>query len=684
MSDTAREESGGDESEKSVSREPDRRRFMRGTAVALGLSGAGVSGSAAAEGDEKDDGEDGSEGWEVESVSDPEGVVSASHPIAAEVGAEVLESGGNAFDAAAAVQLALTVVDPYGSGLGGSGMLVGYSASEDGPVTLNCQARAPIDASVGMRYDDEGNLKPPAQRSYGGISIGTPGTLRGLDVMLKRWGTRSLGDLATRPREIAAEGFELDERVASVLSAVVWRMNDAALEIWAPDGEPLEAGDLVVQEDLAGTLSLIEEGGIDPFYRGEIGEAIVDLVQDAGGVMEMADLRSYRPTIDPPTRVTYEDSHPTIGKAVDVLSTPPPVEGGLVVPGMLKIIEGMELPDDPLSATRYHRTWAARATIENPMISTTGDPEFVDVPVRGILSDDLIASRRDLIDPDERNPDLLGAESDPWARQPGEPWTTDPPVGVDDGDVPGEFEPPTTEDTTHFSVADGEGNVVSFTGTLSSGFGTGAVVPGYGFFLNNSIAQLGETGPDRLGPLRRYNTTAAPTLVLRDGEPFLTCGSPGGIVISQVVADVLVNVLEYGMSLEEAVAHPRMYVFTGEYEAAVPEDTIDGLESMGYTMADEPTGPLGDTQMVAVDRDGPMGVYDPRRGGGVVGASGEDVGRPPRGPPADVPGRGPPGLGEEDDHPGGPPGEGGDHPGNGNDPPGHGGDRPGRGNGGPP
>lgn len=670
MSDTGGGEVGEEETDGRGSRGPDRRRFMRGTAVALGLSGAGVSGSAAAaEGDDEDDG---GEGWEVESLHDPGGVVSASHPIAAEVGADVLESGGNAFDAAAAVQLALTVVDPYGSGIGGSGMLIGYSAGEERPVTLNCQARAPIDASPAMRYDGDGDLKPPAQRSYGGISIGTPGTLRGLDVMLKRWGTRSLGELATRPRKIAAEGFKLDERVANVLSAVVWRMNDAALEIWAPDGEPLEAGDLVVQEDLAKTLSLIEAEGIDPFYRGEIGEAIVDLVQGAGGVMEMADLRAYRPTIDPPTRVSYDDPHPTIGNSVDVLSAPPPVEGGLVVPGMLKILDGMELPADPLSATRYHRTWAARAAIENPMITTTGDPEFVDVPVRGILSDDLIASRRDLIDPDERNPDLLDAESDPWARQPGEPWTTDPPVGVDGADVPGEFEPPTTEDTTHFSVADGDGNVVSFTGTLSSGFGTGAVVPGYGFFLNNSVAQLGESGPDRLGPLRRYNTTAAPTLVLQDGEPLLTCGSPGGIVISQVVADVLVNVIEYGMSLEEAVAHPRMYVFTGEYEEAVPQDTIDGLETMGYTMADDPTGPLGDTQMVAVDRDGPMGVYDPRRGGGVAGAGGEDVGRPPRGPPADVPGRGPPGLGNGDDHPG-----------NGDDPPGHGGNRPGRGNGGP-
>lgn len=613
----------GDSSNAAVG--PDRRNFVKGTAAILAVSGTGLvsSPATASEDDSRD----------AETIRDDEGIVAASQPIAAEIGTEVLAAGGNAFDAAAAVQLALTVVDPYGSGIGGSGMMVGYSAADDRTYTLNCQARAPIDASVDIRYEEDGSLKPSDERSYGGISIGTPGVLRGLDVMLKNWGTMPITELASRPAKVAEDGFEVDDRVASVVSGVAWRFNDAAQAVWAPGGDPVQAGDVVVQEDLAKTLRMIEEDGICPFYRGEIGEAVVEMVRDAGGVMRLEDLRSYRPTIDRPTQIRYENPHPTLAndQPVDVVSAPAPVEGGLIVPGMLKLLDELDLSDaDSLSAERFNLTWQARAAMEDPVITTSADPDFVDVPGTGILDEEFLDTRRDLIEPGARNPDILETESEPWAYQAGEPWTTDPPVGVDEGDVPDEHEPP-AEDTTHFTVADCDGNVVSFTGTLSSGFGTGAMVPEYGFFLNNSVAQLANSGPTAIGPLRRYTTTVAPTMVLRGGKPLFTCGSPGGIVISQVVADVVLNVLEYGMSLREAVEHPRTYVFTGEWEEGIPDETIDGLEALGYDMATTPVADIGDTQMIAVDqeRDELVGVYDPRRGGGVAGV-GDDNGRDPR------------------------------------------------------
>ncbi|WP_255171427.1 gamma-glutamyltransferase [Natrononativus amylolyticus] len=618
-------ESRGDSSPSSDASGPARRDFMKGTAAAFAVAGTGLVPMQAAAS------EDG--GWEAETIRADDGIVAASQPVAAEVGAEVLDAGGNAFDAAAAVQLALTVVDPYGSGLGGSGMMVGYSAADERTYTLNSQVRAPIDASVDIRYDEDGNLKPSNDRRFGGIAVGTPGTLRGLDVMVKNWGTMDLSELAGRPAEIAEDGFEVDERLASVVAGVAWRFNDAAEEIWGTDGDPVQAGETVVQEDLGRTLRLIEDDGIRPFYRGEIAEAIVETVRDAGGVMRMADLQSYRPTLDRPTQIRYDNPHPTIAnnEPIDVVSAPAPIEGGYIVPGMLKLLDELDVSDvDSLSAERFNLTWQARAAMENPVITTAADPEFVDVPSSGILDDDFLDTRRDLMTPGERNPDLLDEESDPWAYQAGEPWTTDPPVGIDDEDVPDEHEPP-EQDTTHFTVADGDGNVVSFTGTLSSGFGTGAIVPEYGFFLNNSVAQLANSGPTQIGPLRRYTTTVAPTLVLRGGKPLFTCGSPGGIVISQAVADVLVNVLEYGMTLKEAVEHPRMYVFTGQWEPGTPEETIDGLEDLGYEMNASPGGGVGDTQMIAVDQERGelVGVYDPRRGGGVSGV-GTDRKRAPR------------------------------------------------------
>lgn len=603
-----------------------RRDFLKGTLAALAVPSAlGAPASAAGE-----------TGWEAESIRDGDGIVSASNPIAAEEGADVLRNGGNAFDAAAMVQLVLTVVDPYGSGIGGSAMATAYSTDDERAYALNAQARAPIDASVGIRYDENGDLKPRFELFYGGITVGTPGTLRGLDLMLKHWGTKSLRDLASAPAALAEEGFEVDEYVASVASATAWRMNEAAREIWAPDGEPVEAGDVIVQEDLAKTFRLIETDGLRPFYRGEIAEAIADAVQEWGGVMRVEDLKAYRPTIDRPTQTRYEDPHPTVAnnRPVDILSIPAPGEGGTIVPAAMKILDRIDLSEtDPLSAERYHLTWEARAAMNDPVVGTMGDPEFVDVP-RGILDGEFLTGRRELIDRTTRNPNILNEPSDPWAYQAGEPWTTDPPVDVSEDDVVAEAELPETEHTTHFSVADGDGNVVSFTGTLSSGFGTGNVVPGYGFFLNNSIGSgLGYSGPNKIGPLRRYRTTTAPSLVLRGGKPLFACGSPGGSSISQTVIDVLLNLIEYGMTLEAAVEHPRMYIYTDELEAGLPEETLQGLRDLGYETSPEPTTrAVGDTQMVAVDqeRDELVGVFDPRRGGGVVGAGDDAIKREPR------------------------------------------------------
>lgn len=604
-----------------------RRDFLKGTLATLAVPSALAASASADDGD----------GWETESVRDQDGIVTASNPIAAEVGADVLRNGGNAFDAAASVQLVLTVVDPYSSGIGGSGMMTAYSAEDERAYALNAQVRAPIDASVDIRYDEDGNLKPQFELFYGGITVGTPGTLRGLDLMLKHWGTKSIRDLATTPAALAREGFEVDEHVASIASATAWRMNEAAREIWVPDGDPVEAGDVVVQEDLGTTFGLIEADGIQPFYRGEIAEAIASAVQEWGGVMGVKDLKAYRPTIDRPTQTRYEDPHPSLAnnRPVDILSIPAPGEGGTIVPGAMKILDMIDLSEtDPLSAERYHLTWEARAAMNDPVVGTMGDPEFVDVPQSGILDSEFLSGRRELIDRETRNPDILDEPSDPWAYQAGEPWTTDPPVEVSEDDVGAEAKLPETEHTTHFSVADGEGNVVSFTGTLSSGFGTGNVVPGYGFFLNNSIGSgLGYSGPNKIGPLRRYRTTTAPSLVLRDGQPLFACGSPGGSSISQTVIDVLLNLIEHGMSLEAAVEHPRMYIHTDELEAGLPDETLQGLRDLGYDTSREPTtGAVGDTQIVAVDqeRDELVGVFDPRRGGGVVGVGDDAIKRDPR------------------------------------------------------
>ncbi|WP_187432984.1 gamma-glutamyltransferase [Natronococcus pandeyae] len=591
---------------------------MKGTAAV----GIGVAASTVASADT--DGETADDGWEATAVTAGGGMVSSSHPLASEIGANVLADGGNAFDAAAATQFALAVVEPNGSGLGGSDLLLAYDADDEQCYAVDGLARSPIEASPEIRYDEDGEQKPPMERSYGGIAVGTPGTVRTLDVLLKRWGTRSIREVVGPAADLAAEGFEVDQRLAETVGWSAWRFNDAASSVFAPDDEPVSVGDTLVQDALAETLRLIESDGIDPFYRGEIADAIVEFVRSAGGVMSASDLRSYRPTIEPVPSITFDEPHPAVARGGEIrVTATPPSSYGVVVLGLLKLIEDLDIDRDGAnSIERYHYLAEARRLASAPVYATGGDPEFVDVPARGMLADEYIDERRDMIDPTEADFDLVFEPGEPWSHQPGRPYVTDPPAGVspsDFADTPGDGTDE-GESTTHFVTADSEGNVVSCSGTLSANFGTGAVVPDYGFFLNNSVSNMSsEPGPDQIAPLRRYSTSMCPTMALRDGKPLLALGSPGGGSIPRVVAGVLTNVLVHGMSLAEAISHPRMYMWT--WEAEVDSAVVEGMRSREHDVDDDPTPHIGDVQAIRIDqrREQLVGVADPRRGGAAIG-----------------------------------------------------------------
>lgn len=312
-----------------------------------------------------------------------DGMVSTSHPIASQVGADILNKGGNAVDAAVAIQYALNVVEPMMSGIGGGGFMMVYDGDEDDITIVNSRERAPAGATPDMFLDDNGNAIPFQQRVRHGNSVGVPGTLKGLEEALDRWGSRPRQQLITPAVQLAQKGFEIDAQLAEAIRNNADKLSATpAREVFLPGGEPLTEGDLLVQEDLARTLKTIRTQGADAFYHGEIAEAIAGVVQDFGGSMTAEDLANYQLTIDEPVYGEYKD--------YTIASMPPPSSGGTFLIQMLKILEDFDIGQyDVRSWEKYHLLSETMRLAYADRAAYAGDPEFIDVPVDGFFASGL-------------------------------------------------------------------------------------------------------------------------------------------------------------------------------------------------------------------------------------------------------------------------------------------------------
>ncbi len=581
-----------------------RRDVLKGVA-ALGLAPA-IGGSMPAAADEHA----GGPVLDVESRSTTDGIAVASDDRASEIGGRVLAEGGNAIDAAVAIQFALNAVEPHGSGIGGGGFMLIYSADDDTVYVVNSRERAPLGATPDM-FLANGEPIPFDERHTHGNAVGVPGTPRGLEVATKRWGSRDLADLVD-PAIPLAEESEVSRTLADAIEDNREKLTPAAREVFCEDGRPLREGETILQPDLADTLRLVREEGSEAFYRGEIADAIAETVRAEGGTMTTEDLGRYTVTIDHPTRFEYRD--------LTVTSMSPPSSGGLTMGYVLKLLEPFDVGGlEERSAAYYHRLLEAFRLAFADRGAYIGDDEFVDVPTQALLDEDYLETRRELIDPDRANPDV--EPGDPWGFQPGDPYRVAPrTIGRErarDGN------------TTHFVTADEQGNVVSYTSTIEQFMGSGILVPEYGFLLNNELTDFAAEpgGPNEVQPEKRPMSSMSPTIALRGGEPFLAAGTPGGPTIITTVIQILLNVVDRGQDLAEAVAEPRIY--SDEYpslmwEEGIPDGARTGLEEQGHELdepVDVPTG-LGDVQALLVDDDRYVGVADPRRGGLVVGPDG--------------------------------------------------------------
>jgi gamma-glutamyltranspeptidase / glutathione hydrolase len=489
---------------------------------------------------------------------------------ASAAGLEVLRSGGNAVDAAVAAAATLGVTEAYSAGVGGGGFMVVYLARQRRVVTIDGRETAPAAFREDSFIDPAtGQPIPFAERVTSGLGVGVPGTVATWQKALRQYGTRPLGELLAPAIRVAERGFVVDQTFhdQTVANAARFAAFPATAELFLPGGAAPPVGSVLRNPDLAGTYRLLARHGTFPFYRGRVAEAIASTVQDPPvdpastlnvrpGLMTEADLAAYRALDRRPTRVRYR-GHQVYGMG-------PPSSGGSTVGEALNILEGYDLGAESYTQALFHHLEATRLAFADRN-RWVGDPDFVEVPLRGLLSQGFADERRCLI----------GETANVSPVPPGDPF---PPFGpgcpAGGQAVAGPAERPAT---THLSVADRWGNVVSYTLTIEQTGGSGIVVPGYGFLLNNELTDFnpaplfaGVPDPNLPAPGKRPRSSMSPTIVFRDGRPVLAVGSPGGATIITTVLQILMEHLDRGRSLPEAIAAPRVSQRNGTLSDAEP------------------------------------------------------------------------------------------------------------------
>jgi gamma-glutamyltranspeptidase/glutathione hydrolase len=566
------------------------------------------------------------------------GVVTTSEPLAAQIGADILRRGGNAIDAAAAVQFALNVMEPQSSGIGGGAFIIVHMAKEKETIVVDAREKAPAAAEPDMFVGQTFGV-----RSTSGIAVGVPGTLAGFKTALDKWGTMSLAEVLAPAIDLAEKGIRVSSRLAdSILSSRLGNeigdpAYDEARDVFRPGGIPLAEGDLLVQPDLAKTFRMIAANGLDAFYAGQLAEAIVQTQMatrsgnPAGvGRMTLDDLAGYQVALREPVEDEY--------RGFRIVSMPPPSSGGLTVIQILKLIERFPM-GDVTQEFGLGQTQAMHVFIEACRLAFAdraiwmGDTDFVDLPVNGLIDDDYVAMRSALIDPDMAA-DLVEAD-DP------RPFEDDNDNGNGKAKL-AQLNLPDMEglNTSHFTIVDRDGNIVTCTTTIESGWGTGLMVPGYGFMLNNELTDFNGTpaydpDPENFNPGandvaagKRPRSSMAPTLIFDKKKPLAAFGSPGGSSIITTVAQMAINLIDHRRTVQEAVDAPRLRqtVANGStrWELGFSDEVFEALEAKGHSFRSS-AEVLGSVQAIVLDKKKQYGAADKRRIGGVVSVHKDEI-----------------------------------------------------------
>jgi gamma-glutamyltranspeptidase / glutathione hydrolase len=532
-------------------------------------------------------------------------VVASVSEIASQVGADIMKKGGNAIDATVAVAFALQVVWPEAGNIGGGGFLV-YRAANGKTEVIDYRETAPRAASRDMYLDASGNVVKD-RSTTGGKSAGVPGTVAGLVLAHKKWGKLKWAELVEPARKLAASGFvvsrSLDHRLNTKENIARLSMFPESRRIYLRGGAGLKEGETFVQPDLARTLARLQKDPGD-FYKGVTARMMIGEVQAAGGILTMQDLAEYAPAVREPLTGTY--------RGYEIITMPPPSSGGVTLMQMLNMLETKDLAVlEHNSVAEVHLLLEVERRAYADRAKWLGDTDFVKVPIKGLLDKHYAAAHIAGFDPLHASPSASEGAGNPLP-----------------------YESP---QTTHFSIVDGEGNAAANTYTLNDSFGSAVTVRGAGFLLNDEMDDftskpgvpnfygLVQGEANAIAPHKRPLSSMTPAMVLKDGKLLLVIGSPGGGMIINTVLQVIVNVIDYGMNLQQAINVPRFHHQWLPDEVywesgSLPDALRTSLEGMGYHFRSKPED-IGDAAGVMIDpKTGErLGASDWRRGGKPAG-----------------------------------------------------------------
>ncbi|WP_324281528.1 gamma-glutamyltransferase [Cyanobacterium aponinum UTEX 3221] len=538
--------------------------------------------------------------YDTESIFHPvtarSGMVSSQEKLATQAGLEVLQQGGNAVDAAVTVGFALAVTLPRAGNIGGGGFMMIHFADNNQNIALDYREKAPLKATKNMFLDDKGEVDSNKSR-FSHLAVGVPGTVAGLTFALEKYGTISLKRALQPAIELAEKGFPVTQDFYDSLlfSRPYLERNPASQEIYFPNGNPPPIGSTFQQPQLAKTLKLIAKEGKKAFYEGEIARNIVQEMSKNGGLITLEDLMSYEPKIRQPIQGEY--------LGYQIYSMPPPSSGGVHLIQMLNILKGFDLKNlGHNTADTIHLMAETMKLAYADRSLYLGDPDFVDVPIQGLISQEYADFLREKIDKNQAIPSNKIKPNNPFNFRE-------------------------SHETTHYSIVDQYGNAVANTYTLNFSYGTGITVPNSGFLLNNEMDDFvakpntpnayGLTGGEynAIAPEKRMLSSMTPTIITKDGEVFLVTGSPGGSRIITTVLQIIINVLEFNLNIAEATVSPRFHHqwLPDELllEKGINQDTQQILAKKGHNLKDSRA--MGSTQSIMKQDKFLYGFSDPRR-----------------------------------------------------------------------
>jgi len=521
------------------------------------------------------------------------GAVVSAHPLASKVGLEILKKGGNAVDAAIAIQLTLAVVYPGAGNIGGGGFMVAH-LSNGKNLSIDFREKAPDKASRNMYLDSNGNAQTNLSQN-GHLSAGVPGTIAGIFAELK-YAKLPFRKLIQPAIDLAEKGFAMSRAEARNLNEAqsVFKKYNTVMPVFVKE-TPWKAGDTLIQKDLAKTLKLIRDNGAKGFYEGETANLILDEMKRGNGIMTLSDLENYEAKEREAVAFSYKGKY-------TVVTMPLPASGGVLLPQMMRMVE-----DQPLKSFGFESLKSVHLMVEVERLAYAdrakylGDKDYYKVPAKALMSYAYVNERMKLYDMNK-----AGNSKD-----------------IQAGNIA-----PESEETTHLNVYDKDGNAVSITTTLNGEYGSSTVVAGAGFLLNNEMDDFsikpgvpnmyGAVGGEAnaIAPGKRMLSSMTPTIVLKDDKPFLVVGTPGGTTITTSVFQTLIDIIEFDMSPEDAVNKPKFHhqwlpdlIFI---EKDFPKDVREQLIQMGYKLYQREA--IGRTELIEILPDGKIIAIGDKRG----------------------------------------------------------------------